>query len=84
MQKLAKYFSLILFTSVLAFSFSGEDDRTAVSPNTKVYICVSEGAYAYHYDKDCRGLKNCKHDIKEVTLDEAFKKGKKKLCGWED
>jgi len=84
MQKLLKALPLIFFTALLAFSFKVEEPRTNVSPNTKVWICVSEGAYAYHYKKDCRGIKNCKHDIKEVTLEEAFKRGKKKLCGWED
>lgn len=84
MKKLLKALPLILFSAIIAFSFNGEDPRTNISPNTKVFICVSEGAYAYHYKKNCRGLGNCKHEIKEVTLEEAFKKGKKKLCGWED
>ncbi len=33
-----------------------------------VYICGSKGAKKYHFSKTCRGLSNCKHEIKQVTL----------------
>lgn len=53
------------------------------SDSSSVYICVSRSATKYHYDKDCRGLKNCKHEVKKTTLSEAKKAGYT-LCGWED
>ncbi len=49
----------------------------------KVYICNSENAVAYHYDKTCRGIKQCAHDVLEVTKEEALEK-ELRLCGWED
>ena len=48
-----------------------------------VYICGSKGAKKYHLSKTCRGLSNCKHKIKQVTLKEAQGFGLT-LCGWED
>lgn len=69
MKKVLLLLSLVVLTS----SFSEE----------KVYVCNSAGAKRYHLDKDCRGLKNCKSEIKEVTLGEAKKDGKT-LCGYED
>lgn len=48
-----------------------------------VYICVSPYAKKYHYNKLCRGLKNCTHTIKEVSLQEA-KDLNYSICGFED
>lgn len=47
-----------------------------------VYICVSKTAKRYHCDRDCRGLNNCTHEIKIVTVKEAEKRGltRCKLC----
>lgn len=56
---------------------------SASSNSTKVYICDSENSVAYHYTKTCRGIKQCKHDVLEVTIDKAKEKGLR-LCGWED
>lgn len=50
--------------------------------STVVYLCESTGARRYHYQKDCRGLKNCSYQIRQTTIDEAREKGKT-LCGWE-
>ena len=36
-----------------------------------VFICDSKSSKVYHSSKTCRGIQNCKHDIKEVTLKEA-------------
>ena len=48
-----------------------------------VFICGTKGAKKYHYSKNCRGLSNCKHEIKKVSLKEAKRYGLE-LCGWED
>lgn len=45
-----------------------------------VYICASSGAYAYHSDKDCRGLGRCTHTIKKITESEAINTYKRKKC----
>ena len=65
---------LLLFIFVLTSFTSLESD---------VYICVSKGAKRYHFTKTCKGLSNCKHTIKKVTLSEAKDLGLT-LCGWED
>jgi hypothetical protein len=70
MKKFSIIFLLLLFAS---FNFSKSD----------VYICVSKGAKKYHYDKSCKGLSNCKHTIKKVSLSDAQDMGLT-LCGWED
>lgn len=49
-----------------------------------VYICKSSSAKKYHYTKNCRGLKKCKHETSKVTLTDAKVKYKRTLCGWED
>jgi len=65
----------ILFLFILFTSFN--------SIESDVYFCVSKGAKRYHYDKFCRGLSNCQHTIKKVSLSEAQGMGLS-LCGWED
>lgn len=42
--------------------------------STSVYICVSPNAKKYHFDKNCRGLQKCTHEIRKVTKEEAMKK----------
>lgn len=70
-----KVFFIISFLSVLIFGFN--------FPEAQVYICNSSGAKKYHYKKNCRGLSNCKKEIKEVSLERASELGRT-LCGWED
>ncbi len=47
----------------------------------KVLICNSKSSYAYH-NKYCRGLKQCKSDVREVSVEQAKKMGKGKPCGY--
>ncbi len=47
-----------------------------------VYVCDSAGARKYHVRTDCRGLKNCKHQVIIISLEKATQSGKTK-CGWE-
>ena len=82
MRKVAKIILPIIFAGMIGLSFTADNPTSALDEN-KVYICDSEGAYAYHYNKNCRGLKNCKHDILYVTKEEAIRRGKKKFCGYE-
>jgi hypothetical protein len=43
----------------------------AFTLNSGVFICDSKTSKVYHSTKTCRGIKNCSHEIKEVTLKEA-------------
>ncbi|MDF2455561.1 MAG: hypothetical protein K0R51_1554 [Cytophagaceae bacterium] len=56
---------------------------TAFTIPTTVYICLSPGGKKYHYDRGCRGLNNCTHEIKAVSKGDAEGRGLD-LCGWED
>ena len=49
---------------------------------TKVYVVMSNTAHAYHSNRNCKGLKNATHPIKQVTLEEAQRMGRRpcKLC----
>ncbi len=39
-----------------------------------VYICTGQYATAYHRNKNCSGLGNCKGEIKQVSLEYAKQK----------
>lgn len=39
--------------------------------STKAFICTSKVSKKYHLDFNCRGLKNCKSEIKQTTIAEA-------------
>lgn len=69
-----KYLIFLTFAFVFNFTLPKTDD---------VYICDSSGGKKYHYTKICRGLSNCKHEIKKMSLQKAKNAGKT-LCGWED
>lgn len=64
---------LIVTFAVTAFIPAGEN----------VYICISKTAGKYHFNRQCRGLKQCTHTIEEVTLQDAKKRGYT-FCGFED
>lgn len=73
---------------LIACIFSIEDNLAAKqysvfeNKTEKVYICVSKRAKRYHCNKNCKGLRNCKHEIKTITLEVAQKRGLTpcKLC----
>ncbi len=64
---------IFIFTLLACFS----------SGDGVVYICDSPNSVAFHYKRNCRGLNNCKQEVKKTTQAEAEKLGLK-ICGWED
>jgi hypothetical protein len=70
-----KVIFIIGFLSIFSLGVNSLDDQ--------VYICNSTGAKKYHYKKNCRGLSNCKKEVKEISLEAAKDRGRT-LCGWED
>lgn len=46
----------------------------------EVYICTGSSSYAYH-DHYCQGLKQCRHEVNLVQMDEALRIGRKP-CGY--
>ena len=72
-----------LLQVVLLFIVIGTTPAASPSPistEAKVYVCVGGSAYAYHSNRDCRGLNNCRHEIIEVTVTDAIKKYRRKEC----
>lgn len=64
----------LAFTSGLLAKPSTDYTRhgiTAVT-QTKVYVCLSANAVAYHGSSSCRGLNRCTHQIKSVTKSTAI------------
>lgn len=65
-----------ILTIALLILFSSTEDA-------KVFICDSPSSEVYHVDENCEALKRCKHEVKEITLEEA-KDLERRLCGFED
>ncbi len=51
------------------------------TPENTVYLCST--GEVYHYNRSCRGLNNCKHEIFSVSKEEAVNKYGRRSCGWE-
>ena len=64
--------------------FSNAENATKHCGEQPVYICDSSGATKYHLTAECRGLNACDSKIIKVTQQDAYDRGKKTLCGWED
>ena len=72
---------LILVASILLTSFSSAGDvHNCAEEQPKVYVVMSNNAYAYHKSRSCKAVKKATHKVKEVTLEEAQKMGRKP-CG---
>ena len=72
-----KAFLPLLFMAIFAVNAS-----MASSGEMKVWIVQSTSSGCYHVDKNCRSLKNAKHPIKSVSLQEAKNMGRRacKVC----
>lgn len=48
----------------------------------KVYICAGGSSKCYHESRNCHGLSRCSKEIKNVTISEAEKQGRRpcKIC----
>lgn len=77
---IAVWLLLIAFLFVMPVSLNaGEADALQ---QQKVYVVMSNTAHVYHSSRDCRGLRNATHTIKEVTLKKAKEMGRQpcKIC----
>lgn len=72
--------TLILLIALLFTGISSVDVECKAAEQSKVYVVMSSSAYSYHKTQSCRAVKNAKHTVKEVTLAEAKKMGRKP-CG---
>ena len=71
-------FAILLLAPAISLN-AGEGQ--ALEQN-KVYVVMSTTAHVYHSSKDCKGLQNATHKIKQVTVEEAKKMGRRpcKIC----
>ena len=69
----------ILSISFLLLLISG---TSSCDNSSKVYVCTGKGAKVYHCCKSCKGLNRCSKQVKEVSLEEAKRIGRRecKLC----
>jgi hypothetical protein len=58
-----------------------EDCCEGDNVESSVYICTGQYAKAYHKSRNCRGLGNCRGDIKQVSIEEAKRMGRTP-CGY--
>lgn len=75
-----KIITVLAFLLIPTISLNA-DEHQAIEQN-KVYVVMSNTAKAYHSNLKCKGLKNATHPIKQVSIEEAQKMGRKpcKIC----
>jgi len=73
--------SIALITGVTTATFGFIQGETS-SETPKVYICQGSKSACYHVRTDCNGLRRCSTQLKEITLEEAKKMGRRpcKVC----
>ena len=72
---------LILFATIFLTCYSSVSSvNNLAEDQPKVYVVMSNNAYAYHKSRSCKAVKKATHKVKEVTLNEAKKMGRKP-CG---
>ncbi|MBL7866691.1 MAG: hypothetical protein JNM71_01590 [Flavobacterium lindanitolerans] len=79
MKHILDYFSLLLL-----FVSLGCDDSKQEKPSEdrKVYVCESAMSFRYHLNPECPGLKQCIHDVSEISESSAKRQGRM-FCGRE-
>ena len=67
--------TMVFLAAGLGFGAFGNSSRM-------VYVCTGPTAYAYHIDRNCRGLSRCSGEIRCVSYADALSMGRTKACGW--
>lgn len=71
----------LLYFFILFVFLNNNSDSTKSTQGSYVYICISKNAVAYHKSRtSCRGIKNCTHEIKKVTLYDALNRYHLRAC----
>lgn len=73
---MAKHFFIVLI-SLLLSGISTAETLPFVGEQSKVIVVMSTGSYAYHKTRDCSAVRRATHPVKEVTLEEAKRMGRK-------
>lgn len=67
-------------TGIAQSNTKSKETKTKTPKEVTVYICNSEGAYAFHSRKGCSGLKRCKHEVLALTKSEAISSYGRRAC----
>lgn len=70
---------LILISLHLCIAINAGENYPASGQET-VYVVMSPNAYAYHRTTNCDGVRKAKHPIKQVSIDDATNKMKRRPC----
>ena len=73
-------FSIALLVGLSSATYGVIQGESENAP--KVYICQGSKSVCYHVTPDCYGLRKCSTQLKEISLDEAKKMGRRpcKVC----
>jgi len=74
-------FTLLTLACICSFANPTAIEVSASQPEY-VYICTGGYATKYHARPNCRGLNNCKGEVKKITKAQALKQGRTacKIC----
>jgi hypothetical protein len=72
---------LMLLALCMPLAYTSNTHSTS-SEAQLVYICTGPQSKVYHKHSNCKGLRNCSKDIKQITLDKAKSMNRRacKLC----
>lgn len=78
MKKIGLFFIVVMLVS----SISCDKNSDEQSSTRFVYICTGGSATKYHSRKTCKGLGNCKGEVKAVSMSTATSQGRTacKIC----
>lgn len=83
MKKIFGFILVVCCCALYAFG-NGYGSVQQVTQNKESYVYICTGGYAtkYHRYSKCKGLGNCKGEIKKVTESAAIKQGRTrcKIC----
>ena len=73
---------LMILATLVAFTFTCNVQESQAAQEKKVWICASSSAYAYHSNPNCSGLSKCTKGIKQISISEAVRLGRRpcKIC----
>lgn len=74
-------FSSPLLSKTDHSTYSKVNTRADVAADS-VYVCLSREAYAYHCRSNCRGLRQCTHTVKRVSMSYAQVTLNRRACGY--
>lgn len=70
-HKLIYFILVTLLCCVSCGKSSHKRVSVPTDSNAKVWVCTGESSERYHAHNDCKGLRNCRASVEEISLQEA-------------